>query len=164
MAIRTNYIKCATAYVFAQLDNDILEILGGTPYYEITPRAQFLALNESTLFGADSSNAVLKSSAYNTLRVEYKELLAKEAYSNHSLNRYISNFSFYDPQFASVVNAYLSKYGPGTPTVIRNLGERYYELIESALPVYLPCQYDDVTKQAKLNYNIKNKNPVYTAI
>lgn len=163
MAINNNYVKCATAYIYAQLDDDIYEILGGTPYYEITNRSNFLALNEATLFGSDSSNAALKSAAYNSLRIQYKELLAKEGYSNHSLNRFLSNFTFYDPQFISIVNSYLSKYNSNI-SIIRNLGERNYGLIESALPVYLPCQYDDVTKQAKLNYSIKTKNPVYTTV
>jgi hypothetical protein len=166
MALNSDNIYIGQAKMFfAILDRDF-DMFDRKPTITLNDISTFKASNESTFFGAYSSNTAVKAAAYNQLRANSFNILNKLRTNGTMAQNIKPNFADLNPTIVSIMGA--------RRTIVQDLKQtrwlnqtsnhfqQLYHFTKSA-KIYLPAKFDTVTFKVEFDYrsNISNNGAVY---
>jgi hypothetical protein len=116
--------------------------------------ANFKVDNETTFFGGDNANAVIKGRVYNDLTLEARKF-NNFCTSSSNLVNFIRSFSLDSTSYASVGALINAAYA--NPIAVSQIGAKLSFIPTSAtLYAYAPVSYDDSIKRGYLIYKGNN--------
>jgi hypothetical protein len=165
MALNSDNIYVGTArMIFAVLDRDF-DMADRKPTITLNNISTFKASNESTFFGAYSSNAAVKAAAYNQLKVNSFNILNKLRTNGTMIQEMKSYFYQLNPTIVSVIETRREVVQDLKTTRWLNQTSNSFQNLynfTTNTKIYLPAKFDTVTLQAEFNYkNNGNNGAVY---
>jgi hypothetical protein len=168
MALNSDNIYIGQAKMFfAILDRDF-DLFDRKPTITLNDISTFKASNESTFFGASSSNIAVKAAAYNQLKIDSSRILSKLR-TNGTMAQNIRNY-FYplNPTIATPIIARRAEVNSlKTDRSYSQTSSYFQELYHftANVKIYLPAKFDTVTLKAKFDYtsNRSSNGAVYPA-
>jgi hypothetical protein len=154
MATTTDLLKIGHITVRSAMDNKeyYFSFPGfyGSTSFKLANLSTFKTSNETNFFSSDVNNAQLKSRVYNDLRIEAKKF-AWYFSSNSFLIDWIKSFSLYSTSYSGLAAlrdaAYSNKIAIARKTEPFKFSSKSVNVY-----LYLPVQYDTVTKRAYFQY------------
>lgn len=165
MALNSDNIYVGTAKMFfAVLDRDF-DMFDRKPTITLNAISTFKASNESTFFGAYSSNTAVKAAAYNQLRANSFNILNKLRTNGTMMQEIKSYFYQLNPTIASIIET-RSEVVQDLKTTrwLNQTSSSFKQLYNftTNTKIYLPAKFDTVTLKAEFDYrNNANNGAVY---
>jgi hypothetical protein len=158
------YVGQAKMY-FAVLDRDF-DLFDRKPTITLNDIGSFKASNESTFFGAYSSNAAVKASAYNQLKVNSFTILNKLRTNGTMAQNIKTYFYQLNPTIVSAIINRRDTVQTLKTTRWLNQTSSYFKQLyhfQTNAKIYLPAKFDTVTLKAQFDYrnNISNNGAIY---
>ena len=145
---------------FAILDRDF-ELFDRKPTITLNDIDSFKASNESTFFGAYSSNTAVKAAAYNQLKVNSFDVLNKLR-TNGTMAQNIKTYFYQsNPTITSSLQSRIDKIQSLKSTRYLNQTANYFQQLyhfTANVKIYLPAIFDTVTLKAEFNYKTNKTN------
>jgi hypothetical protein len=158
------YIGQAKMY-FAVLDRDF-DLFDRKPTITLNNISSFKASNESTFFGAYSSNTSVKAAAYNQLRANSFDILNKLR-TNGTMSQNIKSYFYQlNPTIvSSIIDRRIEVQNLKTTRWLNQTSSYFQQLYHftANTKMYLPAMFDTVTLKAEFDYrnNISNNGAIY---
>ena len=165
MALNSDNIYIGTAkMIFAVLDRDF-DMFDRKPTITLNTISTFKASNESTFFGAYSSNTAVKAAAYNQLRANSFNILNKLRTNGTMTQEIKSYFYQLNPTIASIIETRSEVVQDLKTTRWLNQTSNSFQQLynfTTNTKIYLPAKFDTVTLKAEFDYrNNANNGAIY---
>lgn len=163
MALNSNNIYVGTAKMyFSVLDRDF-DMLDRKSTITLNDIASFKASNESTFFGAYSSNSAVKAAAYNQLKVNSFNILNKIR-TNGTVLQSISRYFHTNPNVTATLQSRADEVADQKDTIWLNQASNTFQKLYHFTintKIYLPATFDTVTLAAEFLYKSNEGNGYY---